>query len=841
MKWILQMAWRDTRTSRRRLLLYTASITLGIAALVSIASFAVNMRAAVRDQSVELLGADLVAESRDGFNSDAEAFFATLGGERSDEIAFSSMILFPRTGASRLVSVRAMTGGFPFYGELQTSPAGAARAFREEKSVLVEESLLLQLGVELGDELRLGTESFVVAGALQRVPGESPGFNLIAPRVYLHRRYLESTGLMQRGSRVNHRAYFKLPAEVDADAIREKNRDELREMDVRIESVGSREASLGRTVENLERFLGLIGFVALILGGVGVASGIHVFIKQKLGSIAVLRCVGATTRQTFMIYLVQATALGVVGGVAGALLGAGIQSAIPLVLGDVMPVEATLRVSWTTVGYGILAGTGVTLVLGMLPLLTVRRVSPLLALRSAVESHRPNWRDPAVILVTVVAYAALTLFAVHQSSRWQQGVGLIVGTTIVFGILAAVGFVSMWAARRFLPAAAPYVWRQGVANLFRPNNRTLLVVLALGLGTCLVLAMHLTQGMLLGEVEISQRENRSNMVLFDIQTDQREAVESLMEDHDLPVLEVAPVVSMRLVSVKGVPVADLLKDEDSKTPRWILRRQYRSTYRSSLNDAETLIAGTFSGATTADAEVVPVSVEEGIVEGLGIEVGDRLTFDVQGVPMECEVGSVRAIDTRRMQPFFFVVFPTGVLEDAPQFIVMTTHVGDSETSARLQRSMFMAFPNISAIDLTLIIQTVEGVLDRVGFVLRFMAAFILGTGFVVLAGVMASGRFQRLQESVLLRTIGASRAQIAQIQFVEYLVLGTISSFVGVALAWIGAWALGRWVFHLHVWPELWPLVPAWFAVSALTVTVGWSSGRRMLNQPPLELLRREA
>lgn len=209
--------------------------------------------------------------------------------------------------------------------------------------------------------------------------------------------------------------------------------------------------------------------------------------------------------------------------------------------------------------------------------------------------------------------------------------------------------------------------------------------------------------------------------------------------------------------------------------------------------------------------------------------------------MECEVGSVRAIDTRRMQPFFFVVFPTGVLEDAPQFIVMTTHVGDSETSARLQRSMFMAFPNISAIDLTLIIQTVEGVLDRVGFVLRFMAAFILGTGFVVLAGVMASGRFQRLQESVLLRTIGASRAQIAQIQFVEYLVLGTISSFVGVALAWIGAWALGRWVFHLHVWPELWPLVPAWFAVSALTVTVGWSSGRRMLNQPPLELLRREA
>ena len=175
MKWILQMAWRDTRTSRRRLLLYAASITLGIAALVSIASFAENMRATVLDQSVELLGADFVAESRDGFSPDAETFLASLGGERSDEIAFSSMILFPRTGSSRLVSVRAVAGGFPFYGEMQTSPAAAAQEFRAEKSVLVEESLLLQLGVEVGDVLNLGTQSFVVAGALQRVPGESPG------------------------------------------------------------------------------------------------------------------------------------------------------------------------------------------------------------------------------------------------------------------------------------------------------------------------------------------------------------------------------------------------------------------------------------------------------------------------------------------------------------------------------------------------------------------------------------------------------------------------------------------------------------------------------------------
>ena len=840
MRWVFRMAWRDTRTSRRRLLLYTASITLGIAALVSIASFGESLRTAVREQSLALLGADMVASSGDPFSGEAEEWFASLGGDRVREIGFSSMILFPKSGRSRLVSVRAIEDGFPFYGSFETVPKGVGTTFRSDRSVLVEETVMLGFDARVGDELKIGTTTFTIAGALKSVPGESPGFNLVAPRVYMPMRYIEETGLVQRGSRVQYRLYFAFEPGVDADDIRRDKREQLREWRVRIETVASRERELGGAVDNLERFLSLVGFVALLLGGVGVASGIHVFVRQKMVSIAVLRCVGATTRQAFQIYLVQAAALGAIGAAAGAALGLGIQAMLPGLLGDALPMEVKLTLSWGAVVQGFSAGVGVTLALAALPLLAVRRISPLLALRSTIESSRGSWRDPVAWGVVIAGVAAITAIAVDQAARWEHGVGFVVGTSLVFTVLALLGTALMRLVRRLMPSHAPYVLRQGLANLFRPNNRTMLVILSLGLGTFLIVTMQLTQGLLVGQLELSKDENRSNVMLFDIQSDQRAAMRSLIEGLGMPVMDEAPIVTMKIASVNGESVDRLRENRGRDIPRWELMREYRSTYRSFLNDAETLVAGSWVGSVDAGTSVVPISMDRNIAEDLGIGLGDRIVFDVQGIPMECQIASIRSIETKRFQPFFFVVFPTGVLEEAPQFVIMTTHVAGSEESARLQREVFELFPNVSVIDLMLILQTVDQLFDRIGFVFRFMAVFILGTGLIVLAGVMATGRFQRLRESVLLRTLGASRRQIARIQLVEYWLLGTFASLAGVILAWLAAWALGHWMFELNVRPAFEPLVVAWLIVSALTIVTGWLSGHRLLNHPPLEILRQE-
>lgn len=840
MSWILKMAWRDTRTSRRRLLLYAISISLGIGAMVAIASLGESLRSAVRQQSTALLGADLAVRSNAPFSPEVEAALATLGGERSREIGFSSMVLFPANGQSRLVAVRAIEDGFPFYGSIETRPAAAAVDFRGRRAVLVEENLMLQFGAKVGDELRLGTQTFEIAGALIKVPGESPGFNLVAPRVYLPMQYLEQTQLVQRGSRVQYRLCLKLPPGTDVDAFRRVHEDRFDEQRVRIETVSGREAALGRTIANLERFLGLVAFVALLLGAVGVASGVHVFVRQKLASIAVLRCVGATARQTFLIYLVQAAGLGLVGAIAGVLLGLGVQALLPRLLGGLLPSDLALVVSWRAVLEGLAAGVGVTLALTLLPLLGVRRVSPLLAIRSSVEAPRGGWRDPATLAVLALGLGAVTLVAVNQAARVRHGVGFVVGALVVFGVLALIGRLLMALARRLAPRRTGYVWRQGVANLFRPNNRTLLLIIALGLGTCLVATMLLTQRLLIGQLEVSRAAGQSNMILFDIQTDQRDAVRATIEGQGLRVIDEAPVVSMRIASVKGRGVAEILADASRRAPRWVLQREYRSTFRRALNDAERLVAGTVVPEFTPGGAPVPVSLEADIARDLGVGVGDPLVFDVQGVPVECVVGSLRDVDTRRVRPFFFVVFPEGVLEAAPQFLIMATHVPDAAASGELQRALFEKYPNVSAIDLTLILQTLNTVIDKAGFIFRFMAAFIVATGVVVLFGVIASGRLQRLRESVLLRTIGASRRQITWIQVIEYWMLGSIAALTGAGLGWFAAWALGHWVFETRALPEFAPVVVLWVGVSTLTVLVGALSGRRLLNQPPLELLRQE-
>jgi putative ABC transport system permease protein len=513
-------------------------------------------------------------------------------------------------------------------------------------------------------------------------------------------------------------------------------------------------------------------------------------------------------------------------------------------------------VSWRAIGQGLAAGVGVTLALALLPLLAVRRVSPLLALRSTIEPVRragAAWRDPATLGVIAIALAAITFFAVQQATRWYFGVWFVAATVIVFGVLALVGFILMRVVRFAAPAGAPYVWRQGLANLFRPNNRTLLLILALGLGTFLVVTMALTQRMLVGELDLAQADGRPNDILFDIQSDQRAGVRATIEENGMSVLEEAPIVTMRIASIKGRPVSELRRPPDREArrdderraderriPSWALTREYRSTFRSELGSAEKVIAGKFVPSVPRGTKVIPISLEKGIAEELQVGLGDAMTFDLQGVTIECEVASLREVEWRRLQPNFFVVFPTGAIDDAPQFIVMATRAENDAQSAQLQRATFEKFPNVSVIDLSLILQAIDRVMEKAGFVFRFMAVFMIGTGLIVLAGVMASGRFQRMRESVLLRTIGAARGQIARIQLVEYLLLGTLASLTGVLLAWCASWALGKWIFENTGLPAIAPMFIAWAVVSALTVLMGALSGRRLLNHPPLEVLRQE-
>lgn len=355
----------------------------------------------------------------------------------------------------------------------------------------------------------------------------------------------------------------------------------------------------------------------------------------------------------------------------------------------------------------------------------------------------------------------------------------------------------------------------------------------------MITAIALVEHMLAGDLLVSGGTSHANAILFDIQRDQRLGVSNLVASLQLPVLDELPLVNMRIASIKGRNVESLLADKQSRRASWPLRREYRSTYTDHLREAEKITAGRWIGHAT-NSGVAPISLEEGIAGDLRVGLGDQIVFDVQGIPVTTRVASLRAVNWRRMEPNFFILFPAGALEQAPGTDVLVTRVDSSAQSAQLQRAMVKAFPNVSVIDLTLIVQTLDAIVAKVFFVIRFMALFTVLTGVLVLASALVTGHFQRMRESVLLRTLGASNGQVFGILLVEYVGLGVVAALTGVILALGGAWALAQFVFHVRFAPQAAPVVLALVIVPLLTGGIGLLMSRGILKRPPLELLRAE-
>jgi putative ABC transport system permease protein len=831
------MAWRDSRRSRKRLLLYISSMILGVSALVAITSFGQDMLRAVDLQARELVGADIKFERSAPFAAETEALFDSLGQGQARIVSFASMAYFPRHERSRLSRIRALEGDFPFYGQIEADPPASVNQLRQGNGVLVDDALLLQIGAGVGDSVYVGRRGYLVAGRLLEVPGESAASAFFGPRLFVPLSQLD-TLLLSRGSRVEYEAYHKLSEDgPDGEELRELLRPHLEEHDIRVDTVREVRAEWGGALEDLYSFMNLVAFIALLLGGLGVASSVQVYAKQKTDTVATLRCIGASSMQAFSVYVTQAIAMGMIGAVLGVGLGIAIQQSMPIVLADFLPVDVELSFSASAVAEGLLVGLVVSVVFALLPLIRTRLISPLRVLRVAVEDEAVK-RDPLRLLLITLVGIGIIVFAIRQTGDLQLAAGFAAGVGAVFVLLYGMARLVMYTVRRFFPASWPYVWRQGLANLYRPNNQTALILVALGLGTFLIMTLYLTQTVLLSKISALDRSGEANVILFDVQPHQVAGVESIVDSLGLKRGPSVPVVTMRLTSVRGRRVADILADSTHAGPRWALRREYRSTYRSELTETERITAGTFTGNAVVGNSPVSVSLEQDIALDLGVDLGDELTFDVQGLEVKTEIGSIREVDWQRVSTNFFVVFPLGVLEEAPQFHVITAHADVPEDQARLQNTVVRSYPNVSTIDLDQIFSAVERILDRLAFVVRFMAMFSVLTGLLVLVSSVMVSRYQRIKDSILLRTIGASSRQLLRILATEYILLGCLAAATGSTLAIGASWSIARWVFEAPYVLPLVPIMAAFVIVTILTVTIGLANSREIVRRPPLEVLR---
>ena len=835
--WILKMAWRDGKASGNKLILFMASIVLGIAAVVSIQSFGQNLKENIQQQSKSLMGADFTIDSDKPVNEKVQGIIDSLGGAEAREINFASMAAFPSTAATKLVQVRGIEGEFPLYGELETKPATAANEYQKKGAALVDATLMLQLGLKTGDSIKIGEITIPIAGTLISVPGSTSLFSSVAPPVLIPYELIEETGLVQTGSRIGYDYYFVADPETSMEKLENSIGELLDINDADLDTHTSTSERLGRRYENFGKFLNLVAFIALLLGCVGIASAISIYIKGKLRAVAVLKCIGASRRQTFFIYLTQIAFMGLLGGIIGTAAGLLLQQLFPLFLGDLLPVDVQMSFSPRVIFMGILLGVFMSVLFALYPLMGTLYVSPLQALR--VQSEGKENSGKAGILVLAGIFLFILLFSYWLLEDWRYSLAFVAGIVVTFSILSGIAKLFMKAIKKYFPSSWGFPARQSLLNLFRPQNQTLTLILSIGVGTFLISTLYFTKDVLLAQASIEAQTDSPNIILLDVQTEQQEEVAQTISGSDLPVINNIPIVTMRVNSIRGKPANEIEQDSSSGINNWVLNHEFRVTYRDSIIASETIEQGEWV-SNIEDTELVPISISDNFAKDAKVSVGDRLTFNVQGVILNTVVGSVRTVDWSRMQMNFSIVFPKGVLEEAPQFRVLTTMVTDEESSARLQQELVRKFPNVTIIDLRQVLSVIEGLLTKISWLINFMAFFSILTGIIVLLGAVRTSKYQRIKESVLLRTIGARSSQILRILALEYIYLGVIGSLSGILLSLISSQLLAWQVFDTPFVPSLFPFLVLLPGISLLVLIIGLANSISVIKSPPLVVLRKQ-
>jgi putative ABC transport system permease protein len=840
------MAWRETRGAARHFAVLFGCVALGVAALVSVGTFAVNLDRTLTREARTLTGGDLELRSAQPLDAAASAAVGELARRGAEVTTVREMVAMaqaPTRGATLLVELKAVEPAYPLYGRIETSPAEPLDALLADRGeaggALVESRLLERLGIGVGDPLVIGRARFIVTGVLVREPDRSVGLVTLGPRVLVAAPTLPRTGLVQIGSRVRYRTLARLPAEQTARAAVDDLARAIGDPTVRIAAFDESQPGLRRFFTQLAAYLGLVGLASLLVGGVGIASTVATFLRRQLATIAILKCLGAGSRVLLATYLIQTLSLASLGSFVGAALGVAAQPLLVRAAAPFAPFVLEARWDVGTLVRGVVLGLLAALLCALWPLLAVRAVPPSLILRRDVDASAWRARRPWAAAVPIVA--GLAALAIWQAGSPKLG-GIFAGAALaalalLFGLSRAVTKLARW-----VPRARGLAWRQGLAGLDRPGGHTARVVVALGLGVMLLVAIALLEANLGRQLAYEQKRDAPAFFFIDVQPDQRQPFSRLVGDVSGGVAPaMTPIVRSRLAAIAGQPVTrELIEARKKKTPDkiWYLTREYMLTWAAEPPAANTITRGRWWTAAEA-AERPRVSLEDEAAAYFGVRVGDTLTLDVQGVPIEVEVMNLRRVDWQSLTANFFMILSPGALDGAPTVYLATARV-PAELETRLQDSVVAAFPNITAIPLRGVLARVSEVLAQIAFAVRFMALFSIAAGLVVMAGALAATRYQRLYESVILKTLGATRWAIARAFAVEYACLGAAAGLGGTGLAAVLAWIIQRFVLDTPWTLEPETLVLGVVATTVVSLAVGLLATVRLLGRTPMSVLRQE-
>ncbi|MGI3776309.1 MAG: ABC transporter permease [Janthinobacterium lividum] len=831
----LRLAARELRTGTRGLRIVLACLALGVASIGAVGGLRVAIERGLSDRGREILGGDLAVDGGAQALPDTLRIFLRERGARLSDVVQMRSMLVADNGERALIELKAVDAAYPLVGTLDLTPPGDIQAALAGQGLVGEPVILDRLGVKPGDSLRVGQSQFVLRGSVAAEPDGAATPGLLGPGAVISLADLPATGLVQPGSLLRHELRAAFPPGTDVAGVETTLRAAFGDQGWRVRDSHDAAPGVVRFIDQTSRFMTLVGLTALLVGGIGVATGVRAWLEARARGIAVLRCLGASSRLVFATFLIQVAALSVVGVVAGVVAGAALPALGIWLFGNLLPVPPRVGIYWGPLGLAALYGLLTAGAFSLWPLGRAARIPGAALFRDAVL---PGEARPSAGVVIANAVLVLVLVGLTVATAPQRGFALwFCGAAAATLLLFRAGGWALMRGVARLPAPR-WAWaRLGLGNLHRPGTATPLMMVALGLGLSTLCSVAMIEANIRRAVLDQIPADAPTFFFIDIQPDQLARFDDMV--HAAPGtkdVDQVPSLRARMVAVNGVPVEQVHATPDTQ---WALRGDRGLTFSAAEPEDTRLVAGQWWPADYAGPPLV--SFDAKLAHGWGVKVGDTLRINVLGRDIDLRVASLRDINWRTLSLNFTLVASPGLLAQAPHSEIATVYMSaDQRQQGALLRQVTDALPNVTGIRVADVLDAVAALVRKVAAALAATGSLALAAGALVLAGTVAAGQRRRIAEAVVLKSLGATRRQIRAAWLVEFGVIGLAAGLLAALVGTAASWG----VVHFLMDAE-WTFLPGVLAATVsgcvvLMLAFGYAGTAVALRAPAASYLRNE-
>lgn len=825
--------WRDWRAGELRVLVL--AVALAVAALTAVGFFADRLQNGLERDARQLIGGDAVLRSDQPPPPAFEAQAKTLGLATTGHVSFPTMGRADdaQGGTARLVALKAVQAGYPLRGRLSVASAPDAPDAPTDDIPLpgtawVDAPLLSALDLKVGDPLWLGDRQFRIDRVIVIEPDRGAGFMSFAPRVMINAQDLPATGLVQPASRLSYR----LAVAGDEPAVKryiqwaeaELKRPEVR--GVRLESLEGGRPEMQQTLARAEKFLNLVALLAALLSAVAVGIAARVYAARHLDDCAMLRVLGLSQGTMARAYTFSFVVVGLLAGVLGVALGYAVHHGFVILLAGLVKTAMPAPSVWPAL-FGLGVGLTLMLAFGLPPVLQLARVPALRVIRRDMGNLKPA--SLAVLGLGTAGFAALLLAASRDLTMGLIAVGGFAGAAALFAVVSylAVRLLRAWVNE----STAPRWLRMATRQLSARPAYAVVQISALSIGLLALVLLVLLRTDLISSWQQATPPDAPNRFVINIQPEQAEPFQATLKAQGVAHYDWYPMIRGRLVAINGRAVVP--EDFQGDRAQRLVDREFNLSHSAQAPAYNPIVGGRWT-----NNEAGAISIEEGLAETLGLHLGDRLTFDVAGMPIESTITSLRKVDWGSMHVNFFAMYPVAEMPGVPTTFISAYR---APSTPGFDNTLVRQYPNITNVDMSSTIAQVQRVLDQVIRAVEFLFAFTLAAGLVVLFAALTATRSEREREFAILRAVGAQSSLLRQVQRAELVGVGVLAGFLASVVAVIVGWALARYAFEFQWNAAPWVPLAGAFAGAVLALAAGWWGLRGVLRTPVVQTLRQTA